>query len=175
MNWQSGVDTGTPLCQPVQMSRRTPLGITEAAFAEVVASSISVAETIRKLERAVVGTSYRLVRREVVRLGLDTSHWKGQAHGTSKQDIVPWDAVLTTGSPYHLTSSRKRRLINDGLLVETCFGCGNGPTWAGKSLTLVLDHINGVRDDHRIENLRLVCPNCDSQLSTFCGRNKRRR
>lgn len=38
---------------------------------------------------------------------------------------------------------------------------------------LVLDHINGIRDDHRIENLRIVCPNCNATLETHCGRAAR--
>ena len=38
-------------------------------------------------------------------------------------------------------------------------------------MSLVLDHINGVSDDHRIENLRVVCPNCAATLETHCGRN----
>ncbi len=41
--------------------------------------------------------------------------------------------------------------------------------------SLVLDHINGVRDDNRLENLRLVCPNCNATLDTHCGRNRRKR
>ena len=46
------------------------------------------------------------------------------------------------------------------------------PTWRSKPLVLVLDHINGVNDDYRADNLRLLCPNCNSQTSTFCGRNR---
>lgn len=37
---------------------------------------------------------------------------------------------------------------------------------------MILDHINGVSNDHRKENLRMVCPNCNSQLETHCGRNR---
>jgi hypothetical protein len=40
-------------------------------------------------------------------------------------------------------------------------------------MSLILDHVNGVRDDHRIENLRIVCPNCNATLDTHCGRNAR--
>lgn len=45
------------------------------------------------------------------------------------------------------------------------------PEWNGKTMVLILDHINVVSNDHRRENLRLVCPNCNSQLSTHCGKN----
>lgn len=46
-----------------------------------------------------------------------------------------------------------------------------GPEWQGKELVLVLDHINGIHSDNRLNNLRLLCPNCNSQTSTFAGRN----
>ena len=68
----------------------------------------------------------------------------------------------------------KRRLIREGILAEECVGCGTGPEWNGKPLTLALDHINGVNNDNRLENLRLLCPNCHSQTDTFAGRNVKR-
>ena len=40
-------------------------------------------------------------------------------------------------------------------------------------MALILDHVNGVRDDHRLENLRIVCPNCAATLDTHCGRKLR--
>ena len=45
------------------------------------------------------------------------------------------------------------------------------PEWNNKELILILDHINGINNDHRKENLRLLCPNCNSQTKTFAGRN----
>ena len=49
--------------------------------------------------------------------------------------------------------------------------CCNKGEWLGKPLVLQLDHINGVRDDHRLENLRFLCPNCHSQTDTYGGKN----
>jgi len=55
--------------------------------------------------------------------------------------------------------------------LRHCSVCGCDDEWNGKRLVLILDHINGQNHDNRIENLRLVCPNCNSQLPTFAGRN----
>lgn len=69
----------------------------------------------------------------------------------------------------------KKKLIKNGLLENKCAICGMLPTWKDKPLVLILDHINGKNDDYRIENLRLVCPNCGSQLETFAGRRFKRK
>ena len=52
--------------------------------------------------------------------------------------------------------------------------CGQGELWRGRRLALILDHVNGVSDDHRLENLRILCPNCTATLDTHCGRNVHR-
>ena len=53
-----------------------------------------------------------------------------------------------------------------------CELCKNTAIWNGKELVLILDHIDGNSENNQLSNLRLVCPNCDSQLPTFKGRNK---
>ena len=63
-------------------------------------------------------------------------------------------------------------IIKRNLLEYKCSCCGIGDTWNEKKLVLQLDHINGVNNDHRLENLRFVCPNCHSQTSTYKGKNK---
>ena len=68
----------------------------------------------------------------------------------------------------------KMRLLRAGLLKDECAECGL-THWRGKRLSLHIDHINGVHNDHRLENLRMLCPNCHSQTETYGGRNARRR
>lgn len=68
----------------------------------------------------------------------------------------------------------KTKLINQNILKNECSICGLKESWNEKPIVMVLDHINGINDDYRLENLRLVCPNCNSQLDTFAGRNARK-
>jgi hypothetical protein len=83
------------------------------------------------------------------------------------------DDILSENSSYSRTSL-KRRLVENGLLDYCCKHCKNPGLWNGKELSLHLDHINGVNNDNRLENLRFLCPNCHSQTDTYSGkRNKK--
>lgn len=105
---------------------------------------------------------------------IDISHWLGQAHLKDKTHnwgkAIPLEEILVPDSSYP-TTELKRRLLKAKLLVYKCYTpeC-NLQEWLGKGISLQLDHINGDHSDHRLENLRLLCPNCHSQTNTFCRR-----
>jgi len=65
----------------------------------------------------------------------------------------------------------KNIIIKENLIEYICSDCGNDGMWNNKVINLQLDHINGVRNDNRLENLRFLCPNCHSQTETFCNKN----
>ena len=69
----------------------------------------------------------------------------------------------------------KRRLLKKGLIQNECEICNQTEEHNGLYLVMVLDHINGINNDHRIENLRMLCPNCNSQQDTFAGRASRKK
>lgn len=67
----------------------------------------------------------------------------------------------------------KKRVIEENMIPYVCDECGIGPVWNNKPMPLILDHINGKNNDNRLENLRFVCSNCDSQLPTYKSKNKK--
>ncbi len=94
---------------------------------------------------------------------------KLRAEDKPKRDL---DEILVMNSPAKDTTSLKNRLLKEDLLKNICTSCGLGDVWNKKRLVLHLDHINGNNKDNRLENLRMLCPNCHSQTNTYCG-NKR--
>ena len=143
-----------------------------------VAASHGYAATLRALGLIPAGGNYDRLQRRIAELGIDTSHFRGQAwnRGLSRpRSSRPLEEVLVGGQQ---TSSHKlkRRLIREGLKREACEACG----WAQRRMfdgvvPLELDHINGDKTDNRIENLRILCPNCHALQPTHRGLNKKSR
>lgn len=73
---------------------------------------------------------------------------------------------------YSSRASVRRAILKENLIEYKCSEC-NVKTWNGKILSLHLDHINGINNDNRLENLRFLCPNCHSQTETYTGKNKK--
>lgn len=89
-----------------------------------------------------------------------------------KLKIRHWKETGDTGCG---VSSTLRNCIRDYILETQngkCSICGIDSFWNGKHLNFILDHIDGNASNNREENLRLICPNCDSQLDTYKSKNK---
>jgi hypothetical protein len=155
------------------MARSGPT-YSEREAREAIAASLSFAESLRRLGKCPTGGAGQVLKKWTVIWGISTDHFDPYAssRGPRMKLRIPLDQVLVEGSTYH-RGHLKERLFEAGLKVPRCEMCGLGEVWRGRRLSLVLDHINGVSNDNRIENLRIVCPNCAATLDTHCGRKLR--
>jgi hypothetical protein len=119
------------------------------------------------------GGNHRTIRRyaeEVWHIPVDHFDPDAVRRASLGRPPTPLADVLVERSAYP-RGRLKERLFAEGLKTRRCELCGEGELWHGRRMALILDHVNGVHDDNRLENLRVVCANCNATLETHCGRN----
>jgi len=136
---------------------------------ELIAGSTTISDVLRGIGLSVRPGNYDTVRSFIREHGLDISHMTGKSSGRGGNRIDMED-VFVVGSRIG-RGTVKKLIETHSLLGDVCAICGQDKTWNGKPLVFVLDHINGVNNDNRLENLRMLCPNCNSQQDTFCRKN----
>ena len=162
---------------------RERFGIAHATWVKAIAAGDirvdpagkSYADARKRYDWAVVrayyeaGASYRKCK---THFGFSTATWTKavRAGRVVPRRMKVWSAEEA------LANSRSRKtikvhLLRAGIIVNRCDWCGLSE-WRGRPLSIQIDHVNGIRDDHRVENLRMLCPNCHSQTDTFAARNR---
>lgn len=111
------------------------------------------------------------MKRRIAKEGIDISHFVKQSKQLTSYAVYTTDEMFAKGSRVQRGVVR-RYILRNNLIPYRCAGCGCGPEWNGKPMALELDHINGVFNDHRLENLRFLCPNCHAITDTYCGKNR---
>ena len=148
--------------------------LSDEQFVELLKKSSTISEVLFKLGYTVKGNSwgYSQVKRRMDDLNLDYSIFKGKSAviKTGSLNNVRKEDILKENCKHQRTVLR-RYVIKNNLIPYKCAICGC-TEWQGKTLSLELDHINGINNDNRLENLRFLCPNCHSQTSTYGSRNQ---
>ena len=145
---------------------------------KAAASSLSIREVIIKLGLVPAGGNYEQIKAALQEETIDTKHFTGKGWRINRtfgqQPRIPLSDILVKHSTFQSFKLKKRLFLED-LKKPQCELCG----WAEQSvdgrIPLELDHVNGDHYDNRIENLRILCPNCHSLQPTHRGRNQRRR
>lgn len=142
--------------------------IDETEFKNVVFESLTMAQASAKL-----GLHFNTFKRIAIKLGVYEPNQSGKG---IKKDMtsktIPLSEILDGKHPYYQTYKLKKRMLENNILKNECSQCGINQ-WNGNPINCELDHIDGVRTNHKIENLRLLCPNCHSQTDTYRSKNRK--
>ena len=139
--------------------------IPEEDFRQLIASSYSYNEVLRKIGMSHGRSSNDILKRRCAQLEISCDHFVKTGNGTAPKYTL--EEILVENSPYTDSTKLKNRLLKANLLEYKCAKCGNLGFWMNEPLTLQIDHINGNHSDNRLENLRLLCPNCHTQTETY--------
>jgi 5-methylcytosine-specific restriction endonuclease McrA len=151
---------------------------TREMLAEATAASTSMAGVLRHLGLPLNGGAHAHLRRRITSLGIDTSHFLGQAHNRGKRNprrLLPAEILVERppGTRRQAPTTLRRALEEIGRPYH-CAECRIGGRWNSRILTLQVDHIDGRFWNCQPDNLRFLCPNCHSQTATYAGRNRPR-
>lgn len=145
------------------------------AVANIVCNSNTMSDVLVTVGLTPKGTgNFNTLKQFCAEHDIDISHLRTQAAALRARALrksasskkIPLSDILVKDSSYN-RGHLKDRLLASGLLTNICYECSQGTEWNGQQLVLQLDHINGDSTDNRIDNLRMLCPNCHSQTKTF--------
>jgi hypothetical protein len=159
-------------CKHVFVSRGPRYSEDEARRA--IAASRSWSEALRQLGMCRTGGAIQVLKKYVALWGISSEHFDPYAglRGSGVQRRRPLEEILVEHSTF-ARNHLKERLYDARLKRPICELCGQGEMWRGRVMGMILDHVNGVSDDNRLENLRIVCPNCAATLETHCAKTRR--
>jgi len=121
-----------------------------------------------------LGIKYDTYKKYAVKYHCFITNQAGKGINKDATSITyPIEDILSGLYPQYPTSKLRIRLIRDKILDNKCVLCGLNDSWNNKPITLQLDHIDGNRYNHNLENLRILCPNCHTQTPTHSARNKK--
>ncbi len=145
---------------------------TDDDLVNAVESSTSIRQVLGKLGLVEAGGNYAVVKSRIQMLNLDISHFAGRAWRKGNSSPVvsakALSELLKVGTRVQ-SYKLKKRLLAANLKFAKCESCGQ-VDWLNQPIPLELDHINGDKYDNRIENLRLLCPNCHALTDTYRGK-----
>ncbi len=150
---------------------------TEKQLEDAVKSSLSLRQVLKILNLRPTGGNYDQLKKYIQELKLSTAHFKGMAWNKGIKGLarksIPLEKILIQGSNFQ-SFKLKNRLIRAKIKPGHCENCGWVEVTEDGHIPLELHHINGNRHDNRLENLKILCPNCHSLTPFHRGRGQKK-
>ncbi len=147
--------------------------VSDEKFVQIASNALSIAQALSQMGLAPKGGNYSSFKRRAKRLGVtlpDPRIAQGWSKGKTVGPKRPIEEYLVKDR--HCSSHTLRlRLISERIKEARCEECGI-TEWNGLPAPLELEHVNGDHDDNRLENIKILCPNCHAQTETYRGKNK---
>ena len=145
---------------------------TEKQLQDAVKSCKSYRSVLIELGLKPTGGNYDQLKKYIKEYDLNIDHWTGKGWNKGKSFPVNKIKLLDNlKKDTNLNSNAlRKKLIKSGMFEHKCNLCGL-VSWRGNPIPLELDHINGIKTDNRIKNLRVLCPNCHALTPTYRGKN----
>lgn len=161
---------------PLENLRQPPSlrnSVTKEVLQTAIDKSLCWSDVLRILQLKIQGRYYTIVKEMADMHDISYEHFDFQLALRRSKRLNP-DKL----SVFRINSNSDRKdiksnIIKNKLIDYSCRDCKLIDMYNGKPLTLHLEHINGINNDNRLENLCFLCPNCHSQTETYCGKNRK--
>lgn len=142
---------------------------TKESLEAAVLGSATYSDVLQKIGLKCIGRNNDTLKKYLAQYEIDFQSRPHLKRDYSKGRVDP-DVMYVMDSPT-TRSVVRRSVIRDELIPYECAKCGNAGEWQDAILVLQLEHKNGVNNDHRLENLEFLCPNCHSQTDSWGGKS----
>jgi hypothetical protein len=150
--------------------------IDEITLRKAIITAKNIAQIMKNLNRADSSAGRKRIIKLINEFNIDISHFETTKERyerslkiyIEKNIRIPLHEIFIENSTYTTGKNLKKILFKNNIKEHICEKCGQNEDWHGEKISLILDHINGIHNDNRIENLRILCPNCNATLLTHC-------
>lgn len=135
-------------------------------FIEVCNTSLTMSEASRKLN-----LHFNTFKRYAIQFNCWNPNQSGK--GTKRKSPITkikTQDIIDGKYPDFQTFKLKNRILDEGIKERRCECCGL-TKWNNLPIPLELHHIDGNRNNHKLENLKILCPNCHAQTETYRAKN----